>query len=610
MLLWLLPTAVAAQVEPQLEQWVEETDDSEAAADLSDRLEALRTSPLNLNDTAALDELPMLSPFQRQALRYYIMLHGPLLGLEELRFVPGYDSAAVALLRGLVRVAPVPERRSWRLAEGRHTLVTALSGPVEQSAGYADGHYEGDALRAVAVYGYDLHHRLSLRVAADKDGGEPWGRGNYVAAHLALREAGRVELLVAGRYNLQFGQGLTLWTGLRPFGALGSGTLRYGAGLRTAATLYEQDYQQGLAARVRLARSLRLTAFASKAEGEALWGARLGWRSGNLMLGITSVWTALDSVATVRDYPYNQLRFDGRRQWNGGVDALWQRGVLTLYGEASLGENGAAAAVGGLRVRTGGHGTLGLSVRSLSRRYHNLHSQPYALGGGQGEQGATLEAATALPLGLRLTGSVDLHRFAVLRYASYSPSSGAWLRGQMERRWGGLTATVRCTYRLKERNIPNLDSTLYAAEQTLRGQWQGEVQWAGGPWQAMARGVYVNFDAERSGRQQGWMADVRAGYAAGRVQWVVAAALFDVEGYYARIYHSESNLQYDWTMPALTGRGVRAYVLMRWRAGEHLTLAAKYALTWLPGVEAIGSGDARTEGPHRQRWTLQLRWRL
>ena len=100
-----------------------------------------------------------------------------------------------------------------------------------------------------------------------------------------------------------------------------------------------------------------------------------------------------------------------------------------------------------------------------------------------------------------------------------------------------------------------------------------------------------------------------ARYTRRALQATAAAAWFDVDGYYARIYYNENHLQYAWSIPVLTGRGLRGYVLVRYTLGQ-LTLAAKYAILWHPGAEAIGSGDARTEGPVRQTWMVQLRWNL
>lgn len=611
LVLMTLSLMATAQEDMRLEAWVEETGDTWAAGEMSDRWQALLAHPVNLNDSSAVAELFLLSPFQRQALHNYILLYGQLLSHKELLFVPGFDSVTVALIMPVSVTEPYTPPRRWRLSDGRHTLLTAVGGTVEQAAGYRDSSYAGDNLHALFCYNYSLYGKVDVRVVADKDPGEAWGQGNFIGYHAMLQDVGRLERVIVGRYNLQFGQGLTLWTGLRPFNLLGSAPLRYGAGVRPAVAFYEEDWQQGVAARVRLARELRLSAFASRVDGETFGGGHLEVRHGSLIVGVTAAYTLLDSTVVPRDYLYTQHYFCGDRLFNGGIDAVWQWHRLTLYGEVAIDGDGHGAAIGGVSLRPDSRHRLGVTARSYGPDYHNLHAQGYTLGTTQGEQGLSLDVESRLPLGLTTLVSLDVHRFTTLRYADYSPSSGTWLRLQLGRQWGQwLTTTLRYAGRRKERNIPNLDSTLYLGEQTLRQQWQAEVKAIKGPWTLAFRGIHARFDSDGSIPQQGTLVSLAARYSHHRLQVSSALAWFNVDGYYARIYFSESNLQYAWSMPSLYGQGWRGHAVLRYSISERMQLAAKYTLTWMPGEESIGSGDAQTDGPCRRTWMLQLRCRF
>ena len=607
--LMLAPLTLVAQVVTGLEDWVEETGDTWAAGEMSDQWQQLLARPVNLNDSAAVADLWLLSPFQRKALHNYIVLHGQLLSHKELLFVPGFDSAMVALLQPVTVTVPYTVPRRWRFTDGHHQLLTALGGTVEQAAGYRDGSYEGDALRALMCYNYTLGDKVDLRLVADKDAGEEWGHHNFVGYHLMLKNMGPLERLIVGRYNLQFGQGLTLWTGLRPFNLLGGAPLRYGSGVRPAVAFYEEGYQEGVAARVRLSRSLRLSAFGSRVADETLGGGHVEWRRNGLVVGLTAVATLFDSTVTPADRLYSVHAFRGTHLFNGGIDALWQWNHLTLYGEGAVDDGGHVAAIGGLVLHADPGHRLGLTARWYDSDYHNLHAQGYSIATTQGERGISLDAESRLPLGLTGLVSLDVHRFPSLRYADYSPSTGEWLRLQVARSWEDwFTATVRYAYRRKERNIPNLDSTLYLGESTVRQQWQCEVKAVRGAWTLTSRGVYAVFDSEAAARQGGGLVSLAARYSLRRLQASAALVWFDVDGYYARIYISESNLQYAWSMPALYGRGWRSHVVLRYKVSEWLQMAAKYTLTWMPWVASIGSGDSQTDGPCRQTWMLQFRW--
>ena len=609
LLLLLLPSMAAAQTDVDLESWLDETDNTEAISEWRDTYTSLQHNPLNINDTAAIARIPFLSPFQHRALRNYIMLYGQLLSLNELHFVPGFDSTTVALMSTICTARPIETQQPLRLSDGRHTLVTAVGSNIERAAGYTDGRYAGDPLRALLCYSFSLHDRINLRVVADKDPTEPWTPLNFYSYHLEMKEFGRLEHLILGRFNLQFGQGLTLWTGLQPFGFMGTGTLRFGHGTRPSATFYETDYQNGVALRLRLFRHSKLSAFGSDAFGERMLGGHYEYQNDHLMAGITVAHSQLDSVEPSRTYLYQHNRFQGRQLTVAGGDLMWQRGNLTLFGELSIDHEGHPAAVGGGRLQASENTRIELAGRYFHPDYHNLHTQPYAIGNGQGEQGTVLEATTRLPFDIRAAASLDVHRFSILRYGSYQPSSGTWFRSRVERPIGrtGLLS-INYTHRLKERNIPSLDTAVWLGESTARQVVQTEFRFTTGHWQLQARCTGAWFESDNGVRQRGAMASARATYSHKRWTATGGLALFDVDGYYARIYLSESYLQYAWSTPALTGRGLRSHLLLRYRLSTRLTLAARYGLLYLPGEEQIGTGASATEGPLRQSWMVQLRW--
>jgi hypothetical protein len=252
-----------------------------------------------------------------------------------------------------------------------------------------------------------------------------------------------------------------------------------------------------------------------------------------------------------------------------------------------------------------------VSWRYYHPEYHNLHAQGYGVGNTQGEQGVSIDACMQLPLGFTMQTSFDLHRFSSLRYGSYRPSTGAWLRMVVGRRvWRNVDVVVRYYDRLKERNIPNIDSTLYLGEETVRRQVQGEVKATFGRWRLVSRAMYAHFAGESMSIQSGWLVAQTVRYAHGGLQLTMGAAWFDVNGYYARFYLSESNLQYAWSMPMLYGRGGRVHVVLRYNISDRLMLAGKYAVTYYTDRESIGSGAALTDGPARQTWLVQLRLKL
>lgn len=582
--LLMLHLPAMAQVDELLEQMAAEGGDVTAEA-YADELAELHDLRPNINDTATLFALPLLSPFQQKALSNYIILYGQLLSHKELALVPGFDSMTVAMLTELTVVEPFMRGERLRLADGRHRLLVGIGG------------YDADSLRAMTVYSYTLGNHVSLRLAAEKDAYEPLGKDNFYSYHLMLNDIGWLERMIVGRYSLRFGQGLTMWTGLAPFNLLGSTPLRYGNGVCPASTFYEEGYQEGLAMTVRLLRRWHVSAFASKVQGRRLMGGRAELRSGNLIAGITVSHTALDSVLDPAWRLYNVDYFRGDRLLNAGVDAIWQWRRLLIYGEAAVGDSGMAA-IGGARMMVDSRNSFGVSYRHYDVGYHNLNASPYGVGDGRNECGWTFDARARLPWEVDALLSVDIHRFPSLRYGSYRPSGGEWLRAQLGRQFGrDVLATLRYSYRRKERNIPNINTTTYLWEETARHQLQGELRADVGCCRFTTKAVWAQFDSENGEPQSGWLLSQQARYTHGAWQATAAATLFDVDGYYARIYLNESNLQYQFYMPSYYGRGLRTWLVLRYNVNDRLSLAAKYALQW-------------KHSPARHTLNIQFRWSL
>lgn len=611
LLLLFLPLSAVGQIDDAIEQWVEEHGSEANVAELSDILIQLTDNPVNLNDTAALSSLPFLSPFQIKSLCNYIMLYGQLLSIKELYMVPGFDSVTVALITPIVKTEPYAPRSfpgfGKMIRRGRHTLTTGLGGTVEKARGYENGKYEGDNLRGLLCYRFNYDNHIALQLSADKDPAEAWGKDNFYGYSLMLSDIGPLERLVVGRFNLQFGQGVALWTGFEPFSLTGNSPVRYAGGVRAASPFYEEGYQEGVATTVRVGRALSVSAFGSRVDREWMGGGHVEYRHGNLILGLTASASILDDSVRLRNYVYNQDYFHGDRAGALGVDVLWQWRRLLLFGEAATDAEGHPAAIGGMRLTLGGENSIGLAVRHYDARYHNLHTAAYSIGSRTAnEQGVSLDGRFRLPLGFIALVSADVHRFPKVRYGCYAPSTGSKWTLQLGHAVGrNGEATVRYFLRHQQRNVPGTSGKVI--ENTCRQQLQGQYRFTYGPWRLTTRLILSWFDTEKSVTQRGWALSEEVRYCRGRWQGALQATWHDVDGYYARIYLSESNLQYAFTMPVLQGRGLRTSAVVRCDLTRWLNLAFKYTLVYRPGEDHIGSDNAATPGPVRQTWHLQLR---
>ena len=517
----LLATARGQEVLP--EAWnsyielLSEDGEEGIVEDLLELYEDYKENPANLNDTAAgLREFFFVNDWQRACLKAYIAQYGPLLSLEELYAIEGFDSLTIALLRPLAAAEIVAQRQPLTLKEvltqGHSNLVMGVSGTVEQARGYRDSIYEGDNLRLMWRYYYRYKDRMQLLIAGDKDPGEAFFSGSqqkgfdFYGYSLLLNDVGkRLRRLVIGQYHAQFGQGLTLWSGFGQQTPWGANSCRQSQGIRPNGAFTEYGYLQGAAMTLGLTDKTSLTLLysyvdrdatlprQSAADGivssvqslynsgyhrtqteinkkhqlvEQLAGAHLEYRNTNLRLGFTAAAMMLEKPIVPAKYVYNDNVFRGDENVNAGVDFAYRHRKLLLFGEAAVCANNAldsnrlnvspAALLGGEFALNNKH-RLSATAHYYSPTYHNLHASALGRNGTpQNELGGSLYYQGAFNHGTTLALSADLFHFPHEKYLVYAPSSGKEFRAMLtQAMYGvkGLTLRVLYRYREKGRNI-------------------------------------------------------------------------------------------------------------------------------------------------------------
>lgn len=248
-------------------------------------------SPLNLN-TATPEELralPLLTEKQVAALLRHRQATGPLLSVYELQAVPDWDVRTIARVAPFVTVASASPNAVrgplWQRIkqEENNAVLLRYERVVQRRKGYAPAdtfqgrptlRYLGSPDALALRYRVSHAHDFSLGFTAEKDAGEPlaWRPGqnqfgpDFLSAHFVLYNQGKLKTLALGDYQLQFGQGLLLSSGLaQGKGAETITSLRRAAlGVRPYAALLENTFFRGAAATYQLAPRWEASAFASR----------------------------------------------------------------------------------------------------------------------------------------------------------------------------------------------------------------------------------------------------------------------------------------------------------------------------------------------------------
>jgi len=657
---FLMPAMVvcAQSLDDAVERFVEQGVDDESVDELIEEYSDALEHRVSLNDSAAYIPEWILSPFQRDIIRTYVMQYGYLLSWEEVYLINGIDSATVELLQrycSLEKPDINPPSLKQMLKMGKHNLVTGTSVTFEQARGYREKVYEGRPYRLYGRYRFNYKDYISLQLSAEKDAGEGFFYGSrkygfdLYGGHIMVGNLGWLKRAVVGRYRLQIGQGLTMWSGSRGFLGWSSAGFRYGRGICAASPFAESDYLQGTAATVSLPLGFEVTAFYSYALrdatvdfvesvartvgtsgyhrteseiakrgtlGEHLYGGNLQWNRKAIHIGMTASRTVFSIPLQPQENVYNAYVFRGKMNTNAGVDFSYCWRMLLFYGEGSLSQGGGLAGLVGLDCLISSGNILSIVYRNYSKEYHGLHASTWGrFTQPQNESGLRVALQSRLPLHVDLRFQGDFYHHPYMRYGCYSPSSGADIRSELSRQFAlghtRHTLTLRLNHRYSNfmRNDSKSETTEYFVDTYHRHLLYGDVNWQTLHCTLRTRIGYSSFCGKNRERAQGVVLLQDFAVRFGGLSIGGRVALFDIESYDARLYVAERGLEYDNGGSALYGKGMRFYFIARYTLKENLTVAFKYSVTAYSDSETVGSGYELIDKPHRQQFRLQVRFK-
>ena len=232
-------------------------------------------------DVMQLVELRLLSVFQYEELKRYRRYYGDFLFLEELEMVEGFDEQTLAIIRPVVYVGKDQSKDKLTLNKmaryGKHQIVGRYEQILEKQQGYEpyddslllakpNSRYLGSPQKYQFKYTYNYRNRIRAGFVLKKDAGElfftdkvsdtiqallgkNYRKGfDFFGFHLYAKDLGIVKAAVLGDYQLAFGQGLTMWSGLS-FGKAGAGSsvMKQGRGIIPKGSASEYSFMRGTA---------------------------------------------------------------------------------------------------------------------------------------------------------------------------------------------------------------------------------------------------------------------------------------------------------------------------------------------------------------------------
>ncbi|MCR4602312.1 MAG: helix-hairpin-helix domain-containing protein [Prevotella sp.] len=630
-------------------------------------LEQLASHPLDLNSCSReeLEQLPFLSSQQVMDLEDYRFRYGPIRSLGELRMIRSLDHPQLSLLPFFVFVSQESEppsdnhfpRLDSLLHWGHHTLTGTIRIPFYQRQGDKNG-YLGYPYRHTMRYQFSSGQHLRWGLIGAQDAGEPflsdrnrWGYDGY-SYYLQVRQLGRLDNLVVGKYKLAAGMGLVLGQSFQ-LGKLATlqNLGRTPATIRPHSSRSEGDYFHGGAATITLSRKnasplsprLYLSAFASHRAIDATLtkngdaqtllvsgyhrtptemakknnthitagGTHLMYRWGALRMGATAVYSTLDrSLEPQRQTLYRRHYAHGRHFLNIGADYAYLHHRFALNGETATDGHGALATINAVSFQPSSRISMLALQRFYSYRYSSLYGHSFGEGSRTQNESGIYLGATWNPLArLRLQGYADYAYFPWARY-QVSESSHSW-DFLAQATWQYRHWTFLARHRSHLRQKDNEKKTALIANDQHRERFSATYQHS--QWT-----MKTQLDMTTSSTLQterGWMISELVTFhtpspTEPSLHLSALAAWFDTDSYQSRIYIYERQLPHEFYFPTYYGEGLRLSIQAQADISSHLSLNMRLGYTRYFDRSTISSGLQQIMHSHQSDLDLQLRWKF
>jgi len=663
------------EIEQQIENLAERSDVEMDYSDWVEEINLLRQRPVNLNsgDENELRRLFFLNDLQISNLLEYTQQYGQLASIYELQVVEGFNEKVVSQILPFISLSPyVPEKFSLKRAfkYGGTDVMLRYQRVIQPQTGYAtvsdsvrlahpNNCYVGDQNSLLFRVQYSYKDYLKFGMVGDKDAGESFlpksdtlRKGfDFYSVHLFIKNIGIVKQLAIGDYHVQFGQGLTLWSGFSVGKAAGSVVMRKRApALRPHASSNEYAFMRGAATTIAVGK-FDLTAFYSRrkvdanvmpsdslsstedmvtslqetgyhrtpaeiadkgANRETAVGGHVLYNGQRIRAGITLFHVDYAIPFEPEDALYKKFQPTLSSNTYAGIDYSYNYKSLTLYGEASKQIDAGFAVLQGLSFSPDPRLAIAMVYRNYQKNYLNNFNAAFGESSNSTNEKGLYVGMVATPFNkITLSAYADMFKYEWLSYRVDAPSGGQEYSAQMV-----YNVSRRGDIILGYRNMINPMNYALATDkmnqigESKRNYYRLQFNYQALPWLKLQSRIEITKrQAPLTGKESGYLIYQGFQVVPPKKTWNVSFrySLFDTDSYDIRLYVFEQDVPYSFSVPAFSGQGSRFYILLNSNLSRNISLILRFSQTWYSDRDLISSGPDEINGNKKSDVKVVLR---
>ena len=553
------------------------------SGELQEELMQYAANPIQINTATEADlrKLHFLSDNEIDAILTYVYKH-PMESLNELDLIPDLPEYQARNLRVFLSVESKENDHRVYAKDVFHYAKHEIVARTDVRNIEA---YENDPVFAQVKYKFNYRNQVQFGVNISRAAGVPAKDMRY-GAYMELRDvAPHLKTFVAGNYQASFGQGLVINTGFHQgknsyvmtVGNAAEGLRKYSsAGIASlhgvGTTLTFGDITK-LKTDISLLYSLNRT-------NDSLWhhvlGTHIGLRHKQLAVGVTFAEHLYnDSVRYYRNTTYNRNYFRGTNQAVIGADFRYCGNWYDIFAEVAAAQNSSWGWGTEVGCRFTPVSDVGLIV--LYRYYSPMFDNTLAYAFSEttrinDENGLYLGTEISRVKNWIFRAYGDVFRFSGPKYGIYySPSWGYDAMGEAD--WKKTDSSHSIGTNIRFRAKQKAQKSTYS----LRLRFTYDV----GGWSFRTQGDANLVQDSVKALSYGFSLSQDIHYSFAKVPLTLQLRLqgFDARNWDNRVYVYENDVLYAWSIPSSYGVGGRAYLNLRWRIIDQLSLYLKVSET-------------------------------
>ncbi len=630
-------------------------------SELTERLIFYKKHPINLNRTTKeeLKDLCFLSPLQISNFWSYLSSNGKLIDVLELQAIASFDSTTVRRLLPFVHVNDVDLKikiTAKNLSElGENDIVIRYARTLEKQQGFRNlpgNRYLGGPEKILLRYKYNLDDRLTLSLVLEKDAGEKLisRPTDFVSSNITINDLGLVKKLIIGDYALQFGQGLTLWSG---FG-FGKGpdvtsAAKKDIGLRPYSSANEYSFFRGVASKIDISKELAITTFWSLRKHDAAitenseqqsvlttinetgyhrtqtelknentitqncQGMALVYQHGNLSLGAVGYQSNYSKKFVSDDAPYRLFNFTGNHLVNLGLNYNYSYRNIYFFGEVAKSLKSGLAVMNAVLISFSDQISGVFLHRNYQPNYHSFFNQAPAESGGANENGFYGGLNISPSKKWMLSLYADYFKYPWLKFRVDAPSEGYEALAQLVYTPSKtFKAILRYKTELKQQNT-SLEVPINYLENVSKESFRMDVNWnLAKIFKLQNRFEIASFQKANTQPEFGYLIYQDLAMAPSNSKFIanLRIAYFNTPSYNSRLYAYEDDILYNFSFGMYSGTGLRSYLNVKYKLLKTIDIWLRYAIFYYQNITTIGTGLDQINGRRKTEIKLQLRYQF